>query len=330
MTKEIIVNVGERETRIAVLEDGKLFELHIEREERVVGSLFKARVDNVLPGMDAAFVDIGLERRAFLYVGDVLPSIAADLNGGKVGSPQAAQPTENGHPVVATEDTEETEEPTDENELEAAETGNGQPNPRQFAFRRSILRRQQIKDVLKVGQEIVVQVIKGPRGTKGARVSTRISLPGRYLVLMPEADNVGVSRKIDDPKERERLKKIGGKLREPGFGIILRTEAEDKTEQELRLDRDFLLKLWQQICEKSRASQAPAVVHRDLTLVYKAIRDIFGSDVNRLVIDDPAEYESACKLLDMVSPELKPRVHLYSGGVPIFDHFNLEAEIELF
>ncbi|MCC6731292.1 MAG: Rne/Rng family ribonuclease [Chthonomonadales bacterium] len=329
MAKEIIINVGERETRTAVTEDGRLVELHIEREERVVGSLFKARVDNVLPGMDAAFVDIGLSRNAFLYVGDVLPTVEAAGNGADGST---------GHDLTPTEEDEEDEEddgaPEEGDEAPTAPDATpGAPVSRRQlrrprSIRRSVLRQQKIGEVLKVGQELLVQVIKGPRGTKGARVSTRVSLPGRYLVLMPEADNIGVSRKIEDAKERERLKKIGDTLREPGFGIIIRTEAEDKTEQDLQGDKDFLIKLWKQIQETALKADAPAIVHQDLTLIYKTIRDVFGSDVSRLVIDDPVEYEKANELLEMVSPKLRGRIHLYTGDAPIFDHFNVEADID--
>jgi ribonuclease G len=314
MGKEIVVNVGERETRIAVLEEGKLVELHVEREERVVGNLYKGRVMNVLAGMDAAFVDVGLERNVFLYVGDVLPP--SEMTG-SAGRPSAA--------AIEEDDDEDDEEEGGE----TANGGSGRARPvRRIAYRRSALRQQKIRDVLKVGQEILVQVIKGPRGTKGARVSTRVSLPGRYLVLMPEADNVGVSRKIEEGKERDRLKKIGEKLREPGFGIIIRTEAEDKTEAELLADKAFLLDLWRTIHETARKSRAPALIHQDLTLVYKTIRDVFGSDVQKLILDDPVEYEKANELLDMVSPKLRGRIQLYTGTEPIFDHFKVEAEID--
>lgn len=317
MQKEIIVNVGDRETRIAVLEEGRLAELHIEREERVVGNLYKARVENVLAGMDAAFVDIGLDRNAFLYVGDVLPT--TDTEG-----------------TDATVDTESDSDEEGDEDDEGAATGEpGEPvtsgrvpHARRRNFRRSVLRHQKIRDVLKEGQEILVQVIKGPRGTKGARVSTRISLPGRYLVLMPEADNIGVSRKIEDGKERDRLKKIGERIREPGFGIIIRTEAEDKNEAELKSDFDFLAKLWRNAQVAAKKHRAPAIIHQDLTLVYKTIRDVFGSDVSKLIIDDPVEYEKANELLEMVSPKMRGRVQLYTGEEPIFDYYKVEAEID--
>ncbi len=375
MQKEIIVNVGERETRIAVLEEGKLVELHVEREERVVGNLYKGRVENVLPGMDAAFVDCGLERNVFLYVGDVLVASEGNSNSDGNSSPRyhGSAPVASIAPDLELETATELEIDTysdddpfaestnmseDQSDLNSdtedeafegsdadgemgeelfvdASSESGEPAAagrkqvdRKRAVRRSTLRQQKIKDVLHVGQEILVQVIKGPRGTKGARVSTRVSLPGRYLVLMPEADNVGVSRKIDVGKERDRLKKIGEKLREPGFGIIIRTEAEDKTEAELMADKEFLLKLWREILEKSKACRAPMLVHQDLTLVYKTIRDVFGSDVQKLIVDDPREFEKANDLLDLVSTKLRGRIQLYTGEVPIFDHYGIEAEIE--
>ena len=474
MTKEIVVNVGERETRIAVLEDNKLVELHIERAERVVGSLYKCRVSNVIQGMDAAFVDIGLDRNAFLYVGDVLPpgetglsasapelalpsvdnnrdrrkrygkdarptpsrndaprhgmSLTSPTQTSLANSAGNAETEENASPtgedvdivnvdpssaemqttpesrsvsqanishasdsgahrevsydaqnaedsdtdsaaeeqaanayrkhsdfpmdVVAEDDSEDADELRDAfedaddlsdeadeddeeiEEVEEVENGADSGNARGKAFRpktgyrRSTLRAQKISDVLKVGQEVLVQVIKGPRSTKGARVSTRISLPGRYLVLMPEGDNLGVSRKIEDSKERDRLKKIGDRIRVPGFGLIIRTEAEDKTEQELKADMDFLVQNWRQVQENARTMNAPALVLQDLTLLYKTIRDVFGSDVSKLVIDDPAEYEKANDLLDRISPKLKGRIHLYDAEQPIFDKYNLENEIE--
>jgi ribonuclease G len=299
LTKDIIVNVGERETRIAVVEDGRLTELHIERGERIVGSLYKGRVENVLPGMDAAFVDIGLGRNAFLHVGDVLPTTRSDA-----GGRAAAE--------------------ADDDDDEDTDGGNGHHR----LMRRARRKQQQISQLLKRGQEILVQVTKGPRGSKGARVSTLISLPGRYLVLMPESDTVGVSRKVEERAERERLRRIGERLKRPGFGIILRTEAEDKAEADLAADSEYLYGLWEQILVKSRQAHGPTLIHRDLTLVSKAIRDIFGSDVRRLILDDPDEYEKVNELLANVSPKLRGRIQLYTGETPCFAHFGLEPEIE--
>jgi len=266
LSKEIIVNVDSRA--------GKLVELHVEREERVVGSIYKCKVSNVLPGMDAAFVDIGLERNAFLYVADVLP-----------------------------------------------EADEGGPTKRDT-------RGMHIKDMLKIGQEVMVQVIKGPRGTKGARVSTRISLPGRYLVLMPESDNIGISRKIEESGERDRLKKIAENIRPLGFGLIVRTEAESKTEIDLKQDLEFLLRMWNQIQEKARKIPAPGLVHQDLSLIYKTIRDVFGGDVTKMLIDSPVDYEKAIELIQLLSPKMKSRVQLYDESEPIFERFAIEGEID--
>jgi ribonuclease G len=276
VSKEIIVNVDTRETRVALIESGKLVELHVERQERVVGSIYKCKVANVLAGMDAAFVDIGLDRNAFLYVADVLPEMDDEFP----------------------------------------------------ATRRETSRPTRIKDVLKPGQELMVQVVKGPRGTKGARVSTRISLPGRYLVLMPESDNVGISRKIESEGERDRLKKIADNLRPLGFGLIVRTEAEGRAEAEIRKDLEFLLRMWSQIQEKATKISAPGLVHQDLSLIYKTIRDVFGSDVNKMIIDSPVDYEKAVELIELLSPKMRSRLVLYDDSEPIFERFAIESEIE--
>ncbi len=275
---EIIVNCATRETRIAVLEDSKLMEYRVEREERVVGSIFKGIVQNVLPGMDAAFVDIGLERNAFLYVADIIPE---DLNDASPAS-----------------------------------------------VRRSELRRRKIKELIKPGQELMVQVTKGPRGTKGARVTTRISLPGRYVVLMPEGNHLGVSRKIEDRRERERLRRVGEKINPTGFGLILRTECEGRTEAELRADVLFLKQLWGQVLENAKRLRAPVVVHRDQTLLYRTIRDAFSDEIGRLIIDDPEEYEKVSLVAGMVAPTLRSRISLYDHEEPIFDHYGIEKDLD--
>jgi ribonuclease G len=288
--KEIIVNVSPREDRVAIIENGQLAELYIEREERVVGSIYKGKVVNVLPGMDAAFVDIGLEKNAFLYVGDILP-----------GSEEEAE-------AVATE----------------IEPGAAPPPhpPRRNG------RRAGIKDVAKVGQQILVQVVKAPRGTKGARVSTRISLPGRYLVLMPDTDHVGVSRKIDEEAERDRLKQLAHQVKPQGCGLIVRTEAEGRGLDELKNDSEFLVKLWQTIQESAKGAQAPAVIHTELSLLFRTIRDSFVSDVSKFIVDSPSAYEKILGLVEMLSPKLKSRVELYRKRDPIFHHFGIDQEIE--
>lgn len=275
---EIIVNCSHRETRIALLEDGDLTEYRVEREQRVVGSIFKGIVQNVLPGMDAAFVDIGLERNAFLYVADIIPE----------------------------------------------EGGDDSP----ASVKRSELRRRKIKELIRPGQEIMVQVTKGARGTKGARVTTRIALPGRYVVLLPQGSHVGVSRKIEDRKERDRLRRIGEKILPANFGIIMRTECEGRTEEELRADVLFLQQVWQQVLASAARQRAPACVHRDQTLLYRTIRDMFGDEITKLVIDDPDEYEKVHLVASLVAPALRDKIFLYDRETPIFDHYNIERDLD--
>jgi ribonuclease G len=275
---ELIVNVSNRETRIALLEDGKLMEFRVEREERVVGSIFKGIVQNVLPGMEAAFVDIGLERNAYLSIADIIPDEGND------NSPASV--------------------------------------------RRSELRRRKIKDLLKPGQQVMVQVTKGPRGTKGARVSTRIALPGRYVVLLPESTSVGVSKKIEDRRERERLKKIGEKITQEGFGLIMRTECESRTEMELRSDVLYLVHVWEEVTKQAKRLRAPACVHRDQTLLFRTVRDVFGEAITKLVIDDPDEYEKVHLIAKAVAPVMAEKIQLYDRDEPIFDFHGIEKELE--
>nr|MBO2478285.1 ribonuclease G [Bacillota bacterium] len=276
MTREIVVNASFGETRAAMLEDRRLVELFIEREAHrsVVGNIYKGRVENVLPGMQAAFVNIGLERNAFLYVDDAL----AHLNGS-------------------------------EEVVEA-------PRPRS------------IDDVLTVGQEIVVQVVKEPIGTKGARVVTNLTIPGRYLVLMPTVDHIALSRRITDEEERQRLKEVARQIRPPGMGLIVRTLAVGKDADVLAQDCRFLLGIWEKIQRKAATSPAPALLYQDYDLVYRLVRDEFTPDVSRFVVDDETVYKTVLELLDSLSPSMKPRVYLYTGKKPIFEFYDIESQLE--
>ena len=278
MTKEIIVNAAEMESRVAILENGRLMELHIEREQKIVGNIYKGRVTKVLKGMDAAFVDIGIELNAFLSASD----------------------------VVAQED--------DEDELATAMGA--------APFRRS-------PNSCMPTRRSSSQVVRAPMGTKGARITTRLSLPGRYMVLMLNSGTyVGVSRKIEDSKERQRLRAIAGKIRPENYSLIVRTEAEGKSEEELQQDLVFLLDMAGRIEEKAAHVSAPALVHGDMTLVLRLIRDAFTRDINRLVVDSPSAYENILELVGMLSPHLKNRVFLYDEELPIFHAYNIEPEIE--
>lgn len=275
--KEIIISVDEFENRVAVLEGGKLKEYHISRGEKHVGSIYKGIVTNVLPGMQAAFVDIGLEKNAFLCVDDVVSKFQLD----------------------------------EEEDLEEVKR-----------------KRKSIKDVLKAKQEVLVQVVKESTGRKGNRVTTLITLPGRYLVLLPFVSYVGVSRKIETDAERSRIQELCEKIRPKDMGLIVRTAADGKSVKELRGDLAFLLKLWNKIKSGSKRKKSPALIHKDLSLVYKMIRDVFVENVDRLVIDSKEEYEKILELLSTISPKLKSKVRLYAEKDPIFENFGVEPQID--
>lgn len=279
MIKEIIINAGHGETRAAVLEDRRLVELYVEREshQRTAGNIYKGKVENVLPGMQAAFVDIGLEKNAFLYVEDALAYRSGpDQEDEVVDGPQFPP----------------------------------------------------INEVLFEGQEILVQVTKEPIGTKGARVVTHVTIPGRYLVLMPTVEYVGISRRIEDEKERDRLKAIARRIRPRGMGLIVRTVAEGKEEKDLEQDCWFLSRIWERILDKSNRFPAPTLLYKDYDLVYRLIRDHFTPEVERLVIDTRAEYNKILDLLESLSPYLKSRVWLYDDATAIFEAYGIEAEID--
>lgn len=290
MKREIIVNVMSAEKRAAVLEDGRLVELYIERptNERVAGNIYKGRVENVLPGMQAAFVNIGLERNAFLYVDDAVASL--DFPDVDDEAP-AEEEAENGR------------EKTDR-------------------------RRLTISDLLTVGQDIVVQVTKEPIGTKGARVVTNLTIPGRYLVLMPTVSYAGVSRRIEDSAERDRLRQIASKIKPPNMGVIVRTVAEGRKERDLQQDMKFLLKIWERLQQKAARVKAPAVLYKDHDLIYRLVRDALTEEVDRFVIDSKAEFDRTLELLSTLGPKLRRRVSLYADQTSVFDVYNIESQID--
>ncbi len=287
MRNEIVINVATNETRIAILEDGRLVELWVERpeKERMVGCIYKGLVTSVLPGMQAAFVDISLPKRAFLHVSDVTDS-GLELSG-FVDMP-------------------------DEEELVQVQRGRGVP----------------IQNLLQKGQEILVQVIKEEIGTKGPRVTTQISLAGRFLVLIPNASHLGVSRKIENWSERRRLKKLAAAVKPEGFGLIVRTIGKGKDEKEFQQDVDNLLGMWQRIRRRAEKTKAPALVHKEMGITSSLIRDLFAEDVDQVVLDSKKEYDGICAYLKTVSPDLCDRVELYSASMPIFDAYQIESEID--
>ena len=296
MRREIIINAGPSETRIALLEDKELAEILVERPEAVrrVGDIYKGRVNAVLPGMQAAFVDLGLEKSAFLHASDLMPS-DSDLD-----------------------DMFDEEENGDDRRRGGGGGGRGR---RDEAAPR-------IEDALKKGPEVLVQITKEPIGTKGPRVTTQISLPGRYLVLMPQHDHVGVSRKIEDRTERARLKGLLREIRPRGAGVIVRTVGAEQGRKEFQSDIRYLEQLWQKIEKQAERGRAPVLLHQEMEFTTGLIRDIFTEDVTQLVIDSKEEHKQILSYLSTYAPELKSRVKYYRGEAPIFDHFGIEGEIE--
>jgi len=295
MRREIIINASPRETRIALLEDKHLVEVMVERPEAVrrVGDIYKGRVNAVLPGMQAAFVDLGLEKSAFLHASDLAPDEESDLD-----------------------DLFEEEENGDERKGGGGRGGRREePAPR-------------IEEALKKGQEILVQITKEPIGTKGPRVTTQVSLPGRYLVYMPGHENIGVSRKIEDRGERARLKALIREIRPKDAGIIVRTVGAEQGKQEFQSDIKHLEQLWSKIEKHAQRAKAPIVLHQEMEFTTGLIRDIFTEDVDQLVIDSAEEHKNILKYMATYAPALRSRVKLYKGDAPIFDHFEIEPEIE--
>jgi ribonuclease G len=280
-----VINAEPGETRLAILEDATLVEFFADRESerRRVGEIHKGRVSKVLPGMEAAFVDVGLPKAAFLHTSDMLTSML-DFESFDLDDDDAP-----GRPRRAS---------------------------------------APIQDLLQKGQEILVQIVKEPMGTKGAKVSGRISLPGRFLVLMPGMGRVGVSRKIADRAERQRLKKILRELRPKNAGLIGRTASEGQSKKDLAQDVHYLVDLWKEIESDAAAETAPALVHRDLGLATGLMRDIFTSRVDRVVVDSKQVYKEILRYVKVVAPELKARVKLYTGVGPVFDEYGIENEIQ--
>lgn len=296
MASEIILNVTDRETRLALIENAQVVEIHIERkgERGIVGNIYKGRVIKVLPGMQAAFVDIGLPRAAFLYVGDIHHHVE-DLNG------------------MVNEEDEEEPEPDEDSMSE----GMSEPMKPYIP----------IEDLLQEGEDILVQISKEPLGSKGARITSHVSIPGRHLVFMPTVDHIGVSRRIENETERQRLKDIIARIKGSSCGVIVRTVSENEDGEKLHADLSFLQGTWHRIQEKEKRVPAPSLIYEDLDLSLRGVRDLFTENVTRLVIDSPQHYQRILEFMDTFMPSLKPGVELYEGDEPILDHFGIEIEL---
>ncbi len=298
---EIVINATREEARVALLENKIVTELYFDRKKDrgIVGNVYKGKVVKVLPGMQAAFVDISTEKAAFLYVADVMTNM------------DDAQMMEQAEEVE--EDALEFEEATEE--------------PVPVITRSKKGSSQTIEELLQEGQEVVVQVSKEPIGTKGPRVTTYVSLPGRYLVYMPTVNHVGISRRIGREDERHRLKEMIHRLRKPGSGYIVRTVSDGITEEEFKQDIEFLDVVWQNILKKRDKLPAPALLHTDLDLIFRTVRDLFTKDVDRLMIDSKQEYERIKEFVGTYLPSFITRVELWDKDEPIYDAYGLEMEI---
>ncbi len=427
MSSILVINAAGRETRVALVENGHIAEFYLERkkDKGIVGNIYKGRVTRVLPGMQAAFVDVGLDKAAFLYVTDVFydpefsrqqfeltegehdehdevpdvdaddhaahpeeappapsaptphefemqelppgelppPAIAAAIDApAPAPTPPAADAVEaetvtppSGAEVIAAAidasfATSDAAPPTGAQVVAQALVDSGSPAPiagerraprdekaREARHHEKKQKREEVRvpkksarieDLLKVGQEVLVQISKDPIGTKGARLTSHISIPGRHLVFMPTVDHVGISRRIGNEKERRRLREIVDRLRPPGTGFIVRTVAENVPQEKLEADIRFLLEVWNDTIRKNEKRHQPGLMHPDLDLILRATRDLFAQDVEKLIIDDREEYERVLQFVTAQDTELRERVILHDTDEPIFDAYGIEEEIK--
>src|SRR3954451_5073811 len=342
LKREILINGSQRETRVAILEDDRLVELLVDRPDhrRTVGDIYLGRVEAVLPGIQAAFVDIGQEKSAFLHASDLLePEEDEEPDEEEVEEP-GESPVE--AEVASSEGVVEgaVQEPNQErkgswrsrdrrrrnNGAQKERSEAGERRQREMFPRRAL---PNIQDILKKGQSLRVQVTKEPIGTKGCRVTAQISLPGRFLVYMPYASKVGVSRKIESREQRAKLRDMVSKLlpKDTG-GVIVRTVAEGVTEEHFRREIDSLLSLWKKINRKKTfVRRAPALLQRETSLTRGIIRDLFSSKVDALYVDMKELYNEIEQYLQQIDPELMSRVQYYTDATPLFDKFDIESEI---
>ncbi len=378
MKREIVINASEMEVRVALLEDSVLAELYLERNARrgLVGNIYKGRVTRVLPGMQAAFVDIGLEKAGFLHVSDFYSDLAsygavADVTGEEDVETEAEAsgetefdeffgvepdlsdiPAEDGIDSPdglftnleedvriesgAVPEGAEAAESTAEGAIDGTEAAVKASKPRSRSRRGRGRRRRRherrirlpIEQQLKRGQEIIVQIAKEPLGTKGARLTSFVSIPGRHLVYTPTSSHIGISRRIESAQERARLRAAVKEIRPEQGGFIVRTVCEGLSKREIQRDISFLTKLWASVVKRSEESPAASLLYNDLDVALRVVRDLFASDVEKLWCDDRESYDRILEFVQSYMPRLRSRVALYEAEEPIFDHFQIEAQIE--
>lgn len=287
--KEILINVEPMETRLAILDHGELEEFFVERTAQapLAGNVYKGRVNSVVPGIRAAFVDLGIGKNGFLYLTDIVnpsPELAEHI--------QLESPAGSAAPLAP------------------------EQQPR-------------IQDLVKVGQELLVQVVKEPLGTKGARLTTHLTLPGRFIVLMPMDVHFGISKRIEDPQERDRLRQLLKELNPPkDVGFIVRTAADGATRKQLHRDLRFLLALWQRIKTRSMRTATPALIHEEYDVVLRTVRDMLTDDVKKVVVDSREEFRTIHRFLCQTEPHLRDRIEWYHEDTPLLEKRGLESEVE--
>ncbi len=314
--KEMLINVAQaEECRIAVVEDGELEELYIERasQDNYAGNIYKGKVVNLEPSIQAAFVDFGVGQNGFLHISDVEPQYFRQ--GGYDPDKPIPSRRNSGRPASSDQDAKKTSHPK----------GSRGRRPR-IGDRPRV--KPPIQEIFKRGDEVLVQVIKEGIGTKGPTLSTYISIPGRYLVLMPALGRVGVSRKIEDDDDRRRLRKILTELDPPkGLGFIVRTAGMERSKDELSRDLSYLLRLWKVISSRIKRNSTPSDIYEESDMIIRTIRDIFSEDVDAIFIDEQQSYDRAREFLKFVMPEFVDRLQLYQGAEPLFHRYKLDEEI---
>ncbi|HJU29366.1 MAG TPA: Rne/Rng family ribonuclease [Candidatus Binataceae bacterium] len=336
MKREIVINGSALEVRVALLEDGSLAEFYLERNERrgIVGNIYKGKVTRVLPGMQAAFVDIGLEKAGFLHVSDFQTDVEGLGSMAEVIGEEDVETEPAIDSAVASEEAGDIAEPAEASDpyepAESSNDGEAPPSRPRSRRRRNPRHRARlpIEQQLKRGQEIIVQVAKEPMGTKGARLTSFISLPGRHLVYTPSANHIGISRRIESAEERGRLRAAVKELGPAQGGFIVRTACEGVSKREIQRDIAFLTKLWSSILKLSETSPPASLLYSDLDVALRIVRDLFSSEVERLWCDDPETHARIVEFVQTYMPRLRSRISLYEAVEPIFDHFPIEPQIE--
>ncbi len=302
--RKLVVSAEGSETRVALLEGANLAEYFLERkrEAGVAGNIYRGRISRVLPGMQAAFVDLGpgVERKAYLHVAEILGA---------------------GDEKRLFEGYDDSDDDDDDGSKKKSKGGKGRRGQRKAASRRKI------EDLVKEGQEILVQIVKESVGDKGARITGYLSLPGRHCVFMPTLDKVGVSHRISSDKERRRLRDIVNEARPEGAGFIIRTAADGAAEQELKDDVDYLLRLWEEIGRREKSSTKPGLLYQDLDLTLRVVRDMLREDVSEIMIDDEEQHSRALRFTEAFMPGYSDRVKLYEGRSPVFDSYGIESQL---